>query len=720
MKISTLILFLTIHIFGFNQLKISQNCKSDIQTIADYNELHKDENIVDGLSHFPLGRIGDSIYVNLLFKVDSHFLINEVAIHHAIVGSQSGDIVSVKWPINELNALWEVEHVLVIQLAHKIKPSLTRARGDTRVDSVHAGLGLNSPFTGKDVLIGITDWGFDYSSPMFYDTLLTQTRILAAWDQFKTSGPHPTGFNYGTEYTTPSDLINAGADTANIYSFATHGSHVAGIAAGSGAGTVHRGMAFEAQYLMATFLVDEGAVMDAWQWMYNKAQAEGKRLVINMSWGLYHTGALDGTSLLSQALDNFTNQGVVFVTSAGNNGDVDFHIKHHFLADTLRTKINFYNGGANNLWGQSIHAWGDSNAPFDLKIKVLNTSNQVLGESVWYPTASTLSYIDTFIVVGNDSIFYNLSADASYPTNNRPQMRLRVKKPPLSYRVVMECTSAIGIVHFWNVTELTSDVGNWGMPFSSLGTGYTAGDTEYSIGAPACSGTAVTVAAHASEYASSLGNIYGGTLANFSSKGPLMTEEIKPDISAPGVNVTSSISSYTDNSFTSVTTVPFNGRTYPFARFSGTSMSSPAVAGIAALILEANPNLSAIQVKQILVQTAREDVHTGDINGMADTEWGWGKVNAYKAIKKAIKTVGELKIQTPALWTMYPNPTKHQLSFKGLSDEVKEIQIIDLNGQIVGEYSITKTINLESFSSGLYIVRVLTNNSAEQQILIIE
>jgi minor extracellular serine protease Vpr len=79
-------------------------------------------------------------------------------------------------------------------------PELDKTVFDTRVDSVHKGINLPEIYNGTDVIIGITDWGFDYAHPMFYDTLLTQTRIIAAWDQAKTSGPAPSGHSFGTEY----------------------------------------------------------------------------------------------------------------------------------------------------------------------------------------------------------------------------------------------------------------------------------------------------------------------------------------------------------------------------------------------------------------------------------------------------------------------------------------------------------------------------------------
>ena len=109
------------------------------------------------------------------------------------------------------------------------------------------------------------------------------------------------------------------------------------------------------QFLFVTFLVDEGAVLDAWEWMYQKSVEEGKRLVVNMSWGLYHLGSLDGNSILSSAISAYTDLGVVFVNSGGNNGNVNFHLKHSFNQDTIASRIEFYSYSANpNMWGQSI------------------------------------------------------------------------------------------------------------------------------------------------------------------------------------------------------------------------------------------------------------------------------------------------------------------------------------------------------------------------------
>ena len=83
-------------------------------------------------------------------------------------------------------------------------------------------------------------------------------------------------------------------------------------------------MAPAAELLFATLMVDEAAALDAFEWMHDVAQEDGKRLVINNSWGLPQWGTPDGTSLSNQFIDDLSAEGVVFVSSNGNNGDSDF------------------------------------------------------------------------------------------------------------------------------------------------------------------------------------------------------------------------------------------------------------------------------------------------------------------------------------------------------------------------------------------------------------
>lgn len=717
-----IILLLLLPLSGFSQVTSSGNTRADVQYLSQ--ELRNSHGQVSEelRNRFSINAIHGIEYVGFLAKASSQFNPVDLESRGIMVGSKINDIVSFKCPITELPTILFDENFSYIEIAGKIKPLLNKVPADVRADSVWMGINLPEGYTGKDVIIGITDWGFDYTSPMYYDTLLASTRILAAWDQFKTSGPAPAGYSYGTEFSNPTDLMNAGSDTSNIYSYATHGSHVAGIAGGSGAGTVYRGMAFESQYLFTTFLVDESAVLDAWEWMYDKATAEGKRLVVNMSWGLYHMQSIDGTSLISQALDSYSNLGVVFVTSAGNNGGENFHIQKDFASDSVLSRINFYSSASlTTLWGQSIQSWGTPGEAYSIGIKVLSTSNQLLGESDYYSTATTTNYIDSFVVVGNDTIFFNLSCDAAYPTNGRPQARLRVKQPPASYRIVLKSQAVSGTVHYWNVTELTSDVGNWGMSLSSLGAGYTAGNDANGIGAPACTHTAISVAAYAANYYTAGGTLVGGALANFSSVGPLINDSLKPDIAAPGIQVGSSMSSFTDASFSTIASVDFNGRTYPFARLSGTSMSSPVVAGVVALILDANPTLTPAQVKEIIIQTAREDNQTGVLPATGDTHWGHGKINAYHAVQLALGILGTVEINQELSWTIYPNPASETISLNGLSSEfIHSLKIIDISGALVVESSSLDSISISELNAGIYFARIIRNGKVEQQKFVVQ
>lgn len=95
---------------------------------------------------------------------------------------------------------------------------------------------------------------------------------------------------------------------------------------------------------------------------------------------------------------------------------------------------------------------------------------------------------------------------------------------------------------------------------------------------------------------------------HFSSRGPSTWAEVKPELSAPGVNV--------------ISTYPGGG----YAKMDGTSMAAPHVAGIAALLLEANPNLTVDQLEQILLQTTEPLSNT-----IPNNVSGYGLVNAYAA-----------------------------------------------------------------------------------------
>lgn len=114
-------------------------------------------------------------------------------------------------------------------------------------------------------------------------------------------------------------------------------------------------------------------------------------------------------------------------------------------------------------------------------------------------------------------------------------------------------------------------------------------------------------------------------LAYFSSVGPSPYDgEIKPDISAPGVNINS--------------TVP--GSDYD-GTFSGTSMAAPHVSGIIALLIEADQSLNVDQIEELLYETA--DPTTSDEYPADPNEgFGHGVSNAYTAVSAVVSGIGEI------------------------------------------------------------------------------
>jgi minor extracellular serine protease Vpr len=327
------------------------------------------------------------------------------------------------------------------------------------------------------------------------------------------------------------------------------------------------------------------------------------------------------------------------------------------------------------------------------------------------------NFLDTTLVIGVDTIWYRMGADAAHPLNGRPHMRLRVKNKT-TYKPILVSYADSGIVHYWNITEMIWGEGNWGQIFSNLTAGYTAGDHNYGISEPAVTKSLITVASHVPEFKNALGNVVGGSFSSFSSYGPTIDERMKPDISAPGSNICSSINSFTTEAYTPVISVAFNGRNYPFAKLSGTSMSSPATAGVVALILDANRFLTAQQVKDIIILTAREDTYTGNLPDSGNTHWGHGKLNAYYAIVMALNTVNINTYAQQGLM-VYPNPAQDQLFILSDKDpsEIFTLNMYSVDGKLMrnANYQWNTPIDVSTLPDGIYILRLSGNNGENYQ-----
>ena len=144
-------------------------------------------------------------------------------------------------------------------------------------------------------------------------------------------------------------------------------------------------------------------------------------------------------------------------------------------------------------------------------------------------------------------------------------------------------------------------------------------------------------------------------------------------------------------------------------------MASPMVTGVVALILEANPYLSAQQVKDIIIETAREDANTGVIPMTGSTQWGWGKLNAYMAVQLALNTVGTEEVEQEIPWSVYPNPVTKDLFFTLVDELPEKVQIIDSMGKILDKSIQNSRVNVSDLKPGTYWVRMEVNGRIQQQ-----
>lgn len=667
------------------------------------HELNQNRNVVSQkvMDYYPIYTDKGQYEIAVLCKVNPSFKKEDAIRDGYNVGTVIGQIVSMRMPLNRLQEGFSYPGIEYLEVAEKIAPELDEAIKDVRADKVHKGIDLPQPYTGQNVLIGIVDWGFDYTHPMFYDTLLDHSRIMAAWDQVKKSGTPPPGFSHGAAYLDADQLATAQHDTLSPLSD-YHGTHVAGIAGGSGGGTKYRGMGFESDLLFSQMRNDVTSAVDAFQWMYNISQATGRRLVINNSWGNYRLFPLDGTSLMSQAIDAFSDLGVVFVFSAGNNGDINFHLKKNFAADSVKTRImGFDYVNDRDLWGQSISMWGEAGNEFSVQLRILNETNEVLVQSELINTATAAAYQDTYLITGADTIFYHVTTDAAHPLNGRPQMTLDIKNKNAALKKILYAQAPEGIVHFWNTRLTTYGIGNWGYGFTAPKAGYVNGDKNYGIGHPAVTNSVITTAAHQTNF----------LLTNFSSYGPRMDEVQKPDISAPGLDICSSFNSFSTTNLTAVTKTTFNGKEYEWVRLSGTSMSGPMVTGAVALILEADPNLSSEQVKALIINAAREDNLTGDLPDEGHNRWGHGKLDVYSAIQSITNTA--VSNITESKNFAFPNPTSDILYVTKPLEGNETYRLTGLDGRLMRTGFFSGALHVDTIPDGMYFLNIEDDKGIE-------
>jgi subtilisin family serine protease len=447
------------------------------------------------------------------------------------------------------------------------------------VDKLHS-----EGFTGKGIKVGVLDTGIDYNHPDLdevykggYDFIDNDENPMeATYEDWKGSGSPE--FSNGNSY------------------YTEHGTHVAGTIAGEGDNESEyniKGVAPEADIYGYRVLgpygsgSSEGVIAGI-----DRAVADGMD-VINLSLGASVNDPLYPTSV---AINNAVLSGVTAVVSAGNAGNDSFTLGSPGTAALALTvgasdvpiDIPTFNG-----------QYGSEKV--SLQLMARNYSNHL--EAL---EGQSLEIVD--VDLGKPGDFIGKSIEGKIALISRGEMAFVDKIKAAKQR------GAKAILLYNNEEE--------GHIPHYLGEGV---DYLPTFSLTKADGEALKESIQEGKMFtfSDLGAITteGDRLANFSSRGPSrMNYDIKPEIVAPGVGVLSTVPSYINDKE--------NGSyEYAYARLSGTSMASPHVAGMAALLLQSNVDLEPADVKSIFMNTA--DPLNGDYSVY---EVGAGRIDPFEAI----------------------------------------------------------------------------------------
>ena len=192
-----------------------------------------------------------------------------------------------------------------------------------------------------------------------------------------------------------------------------------------------------------------------------------------------------------------------------------------------------------------------------------------------------------------------------------------------------------------------------------------------------------------------------GEIASFSSRGPTFDGRIKPEICAMGVSVWHVSSNNTTDYVTA----------------SGTSSSAPLTAGAIALMRQARPDLSPMQLREAVLMTA-------SIADSPNNTYGYGILDAIEALSYwSTSSIGDSQPYSDSYNVLktYPNPFNPSINIEIISVEesITDVSIISFSGQFVknifkGKISnSTQTISWEpdNLSSGIYLVRLINDKN---------
>ena len=433
---------------------------------------------------------------------------------------------------------------------------------------------------GTGVLVAIIDSGIDYANLDFRNADGT-TRIYALWDQTIPGNP-PEGYVQGTEYT--QEKINEALQQENrtermkivpSEDRSGHGTAVTGIAAGNGRGSKgarYQGVASESGILVVKLGTprEEGfprttELMQAIDYVVKKAQRAGRPVAINISFGNTY-GAHTGTSLLERFIADIANlwKSVICI-GMGNEGASAGHtagILKENTEERIPLAVQMKETAINVQIWKSYHDIVDISliSPAGVQIgpipEVIGTQRFVVGD-----TEILLYYGEPSPFHVSQEIFIEFLPKDSYITPGIWQFVLTPRK------------IVTGEYDLWLPSENVLN----------RGTAFRYPTERGTLTIPSTSQRVISVGAY-----DSLTFAY----ADFSGRGGLEGES-KPDLVAPGVDITAPTPSGIYQTFT------------------GTSFATPFVSGAAALMMEwgivrgNDPYLYGEKVKAYLRRGAR-------------------------------------------------------------------------------------------------------------------
>lgn len=600
-------------------------------------------------------------------------------------------------PVAQISLLAAMDEVSYIQTPRVFRPLMNTTREAIRVDEIHAGSELETPFTGKGVIVGVIDQSFEYKHIAFQKD--GKSRLIGVW-------------NRGTQKLVTNVPATGDGMTASM----GHATHVANIAAGSKvAGVDFHGVAPDADLVFVPSAFSENEIIKSTKAIHDLAKKEGKPYVINMSFGS-QLGPHDGSTTYDQAMTEYSIDGGILVAAMGNEGGEKLHASYTFEKDGETKYVIFelpYEGQDYNV----IDLWGtNANGKQNLKVRPL----------VFNKITKAKDFKNATFWTGCGSMNVNIDSNNKKEHYYYQMYAQKVTGGNSSMRFALEITGNTGDgFHLWVNPTYGSVATN------VIGSSYIKGDNTYCVGEGAgCIPRAIAVASfngNDGTFISAQDNreydyrYTQGAISSFSSVGPWLGEGDKPTIAAPGAVVSSAFNRF-DGDFSAgaleVTKIVQKGSSkYYYGVMSGTSMATPAVSGVMALWLEANPQLDYEDVVNIFKETAVRDRQTGTTTDW-DAKFGFGKIDAYAGLKKALEMAEGTGLEEVhnSVEPVTLNKTAEAWYILFNNDEsFANITVCDMGGKVVYRQQLNDVrrgnetiVSLNALPSGVYLINITT------------